>query len=124
MERVNTRVSNHRSSIQRQSNMNIENRMSSYDLNQSLHEARSSKASSFLKADHFGRNFKMKLNGNFYEMRSYMGAILSILYIALVLIFLMIKVATIYYKQDVDIMSTVQVRGLPNETVFGSTEGL
>ena len=82
------------------------------------------KSSSFLKADQFGRNFEMHLDGSFNEMRSYMGASLSLMYVFLLLIFLLIKLTTIYQKHDVDIMSTVQSRGLPNETIFGRKQGL
>ena len=56
-------------------------------------------------------------------MRSYMGVTLSLIYGTLLFMFFLVKITTIQTKADVDIMSTVLRRGLPNDFKFSANEG-
>ena len=72
----------------------------------------------------FGRPFRMKLDDGQIELKSYMGASLSILLIFISLIFTLTKVETLWNKHDVDIMSALDENVIDFNQKFTVEDGL
>ena len=60
-----------------------------------------------LNRDYFGDTFTMRIDSGNTDLKSYMGALMSLFVIAILQLFAYLKAETLILKKDVDILSTV-----------------
>ena len=60
-----------------------------------------------LNRDYFGDTFTMRIDSGNTDLKSYMGAFMSLFVLAILQLFTYLKAETLILKKDVDILSTV-----------------
>ena len=83
----------------------------------------SSVADRFQSIDSFGDHFTMKFEGEKY-LKSYLGAILTVILGFFTMSFIITKYNTLVHKQSVQIMSSVVENGIDDNTKFTTENGL